>query len=326
MRGHVTKISNSIMAQPKENQHYRLSLNKAIQDYKDGIITATGLVFYTVGIYRKPGHKLRVQDIEEFCREIGVSRAAFYKAISKLKVKGRLNWEAIGGVDLWIPESNVVEIQTGEEVSTDVESESTNVETLSTDVESESTNVETLSTDVESESTNVDEECLEWLQNKDSEDSSYISQSSTNISQSSTKKKKKFEKISKEQKKEFRSELKALRINPDNANWALANHPYETIRSAIAYLKQQPEKYQNIEIFVSACKEGRKPQQWQTEAQEEFNPITPEAQERLEAAISEGYFKELIWSNLHSCWKVVFSTGKQMAWWEAIEYLEALSQ
>jgi hypothetical protein len=33
---------------PKPNQHYRLSLSKAIQDYKDDIITATGLVYYAV--------------------------------------------------------------------------------------------------------------------------------------------------------------------------------------------------------------------------------------------------------------------------------------
>ena len=105
------------MPQPNPNQHYRLSLEKAKQDYKDGIITATGLVYYTVGIYRAPGHKLRVKDIDQFCQQIGINRSAFYKAISKLKTKGRLNWEAIGGVDLWIPTSNVVEIQSGQEVS-----------------------------------------------------------------------------------------------------------------------------------------------------------------------------------------------------------------
>ena len=64
---------------PKETQHYRLSLEKAKQDYKDGIITATGLVYYTVGIYRKSGQKLRVCDIDSFCEEIGISRAAFYR-------------------------------------------------------------------------------------------------------------------------------------------------------------------------------------------------------------------------------------------------------
>jgi len=55
---------------PKPNQHYRLSLDKAIQDYKDGIITATGLVYYAVGIFRAPGQKFRVRDIDNFCTEL----------------------------------------------------------------------------------------------------------------------------------------------------------------------------------------------------------------------------------------------------------------
>ncbi|MBD2629576.1 hypothetical protein [Trichormus variabilis] len=96
---------------PKPNQHYRLSLDKAIQDYKDGIITATGLVYYAVGIFRAPGQKFRVRDIDNFCTELGINRATFYRAISKLKTKSRLDWEAIAGLDLWIPISNVVEIQ-----------------------------------------------------------------------------------------------------------------------------------------------------------------------------------------------------------------------
>jgi hypothetical protein len=96
---------------PKPNQHYRLSLDKAIQDYKDGIITATGLVYYAVGIFRAPGQKFRVRDIDNFCTELGINRATFYRAISKLKTKCRLDWEAIAGLDLWIPVSNVVEIQ-----------------------------------------------------------------------------------------------------------------------------------------------------------------------------------------------------------------------
>ncbi|BAZ83811.1 hypothetical protein PN497_11880 [Sphaerospermopsis kisseleviana CS-549] len=77
---------------PKPNQHYRLSLAKAIQDYKDGIITATGLVYYAVGIFRAPGQKLRIKDVEVFCEKICISVSTFYKAISKLKEQGRIDW------------------------------------------------------------------------------------------------------------------------------------------------------------------------------------------------------------------------------------------
>ncbi|MBD2060775.1 hypothetical protein NDI37_22025, partial [Funiculus sociatus GB2-A5] len=130
---------------PNEAQHYRLSLEKVKQDYKDGIITATGLVYYTVGIFRKPGQKLRVKDIDSFSAEIGINRATFYKALSKLKVKGRLDWEAIAGLDLWIPSSNVVEMQSGQELSPNGETLSPNGETLSPNGETLSPNGETLS-------------------------------------------------------------------------------------------------------------------------------------------------------------------------------------
>ena len=84
---------------PKPNQHYRLSLDKAIQDYKDGIITATGLVYYAVGIFRAPEQKLRVRDIEALCEELCISVNTFYKAISKLKEQGRLDWLEINNKD-----------------------------------------------------------------------------------------------------------------------------------------------------------------------------------------------------------------------------------
>ncbi len=142
------------MNQPKANQHYRLSLEKAKKDYEDGIITATGLVYYAVGICRKPGQKLRVKDIEAFCDELGIGVSTFYKAISKLKVKERLNWEAIAGVDLWIPASNVVEIGSGREVSTFVETDSLFVESDSTNGKLISPFVETNSIDGEIDSPN----------------------------------------------------------------------------------------------------------------------------------------------------------------------------
>ncbi len=138
------------MNQPKPNQHYRLSLEKAKKDYEDGIITATGLVYYAVGIYRKPGQKLRVKDIDAFCSEIGINRATFYRAISKLKAKNRLEWEAIAGVDLWIPlEPNVIqhptaESQTEQEISQNCETLLQMSENLSQICETSSQDSETL--------------------------------------------------------------------------------------------------------------------------------------------------------------------------------------
>ncbi len=237
------------MKQPKERQHYRLSLEKAKKDYRDGIITVTGLVYYTVGIYRKPGQKLKVSDIHVFCKEIGISRAAFYKAISKLKVKGRLSYEAVAGIDLWIPISNVAETQSGQELST-------NVESLSTDVESLSTDVESLSTDVESLSTNVDKRELEPLELNSSSTSSYTSQILTTTSHLQEE----VEGATVGEQEEFFRQLRELRINPDDVSWAIKKFSAATIEDAIAYTKEQKWADKPAAAFIKACQEGLKPQ------------------------------------------------------------------
>jgi hypothetical protein len=204
---------------PKPNQHYRLSLDKAIQDYKDGIITATGLVYYAVGIFRAPGQKFRVRDIDNFCTELGINRATFYRAISKLKTKCRLDWEAIAGLDLWIPVSNVVEIQSQPDhpqdehelddskpdysqnehelddisasniveiqseqaVSQNCETLSPTCETLSQNCETLSPTCETLSPTCETLSPTCDNQSLKPLSDNNSKVLSYSSQSSYQI-------------------------------------------------------------------------------------------------------------------------------------------------
>ena len=163
------------MKQPSPNQHYRLSIQRAVQDYKDGIITATGLVYYTVGIYRAPGQKLRVKDIDAFCKELEINRATFYRAISKLKAKNRLEWEANAGVDLWIPlEPNVVQHPTAQTQSQKEVSQS--CETLSQDCEILSQDCETLSQDCETLSQLGNNQSPKHLQGEASGDSSNIYQ------------------------------------------------------------------------------------------------------------------------------------------------------
>jgi hypothetical protein len=183
---------------PKPNQHYRLSLAKAIQDYKDGIITATGLVYYAVGIFRAPGQKFRVKDIEAFCKDLCIGISTFYKAISKLKLQGRLNWETVAGIDLWIPKSNVVDIQTGQEADAHQQPEGQQPEgqqpdsqggepdyqdgeTNSTNRELSYPNVEIDSIDIDNDSIDRELPTLEPLPVKCSEQPSNISQSSYQI-------------------------------------------------------------------------------------------------------------------------------------------------
>jgi hypothetical protein len=266
------------VTQPKPNQHYRLSLEKAKQDYKDGIITATGLVYYTVGIYRVPGQKFRVKDIDQFCEDIGISRAAFYIAISKLKLKGRLNWESVSGMDLWIPTSNVVEMQSGQE--------------LSTNVESLSTNVESLSTFVETQSTYVDNNQLESLLNNDSSNPSDISQISLNQHQIKAavdlKNYVQDQELNQEVEKAVR-QLQEVKCTPalefnQCVLTALANHP-DAVDDAIAYLEEcvrtwsahGGRQYNWTGVLVKALKEGQKPRFPFRSAAVPTSPIAPVA-------------------------------------------------
>jgi len=87
--------------QEKSVQHYRVTLDQAKQDYQDGLLTATGLVYYAIAILRPIGQKLRIKDIRNFVSDLGINKATFYRAISKLKLKDLLDWDATEGLDVW---------------------------------------------------------------------------------------------------------------------------------------------------------------------------------------------------------------------------------
>ena len=89
-------------------QHYRVTLDQAKQDYKDGLLTATGLVYYAIAILRPIGQKLRINKANNFAERLGIDKATFYRALSKLKLKNLLEWEPTEGVILWVPLSKGV--------------------------------------------------------------------------------------------------------------------------------------------------------------------------------------------------------------------------
>ncbi len=69
-------------------QFYKLTLDRAIADYRDGLITATGLLRYYLKIRYAPGWKIRLNP-PEICSLLGFTKATFYKALAKLKKLGR---------------------------------------------------------------------------------------------------------------------------------------------------------------------------------------------------------------------------------------------
>jgi hypothetical protein len=111
-------------------QFYRLTLDRAIADYRDGLITATGLLRYYLKIRYAPGWKIRLNP-EEICSLLGFTKATFYKALAKLKKLGRAE---IGKLNL-IP-LVFIEEEIAEEV--DIAKDSPTVEPESPTVDSES--------------------------------------------------------------------------------------------------------------------------------------------------------------------------------------------
>ena len=69
-------------------QYYKLTLDRAIADYQDGLITATGLLRYYLKIRYAPGWKIRLNP-QEICSLLGFTKATFYKALTKLKNLGQ---------------------------------------------------------------------------------------------------------------------------------------------------------------------------------------------------------------------------------------------
>lgn len=78
-------------------QHYRMTQADAIAQYKDGLISSMALIYYYLKIKLAPDWKMTLHQ-RSVCKELGISKAAFYKGIQRLKDKGLIDWEAPNGV------------------------------------------------------------------------------------------------------------------------------------------------------------------------------------------------------------------------------------
>lgn len=108
-------------------QFYKLTLDRAIADYRDGLITATGLLRYYLKIRYAPGWKIRLNP-EEICSLLGFTRATFYKALAKLKKLGRAE----------IGKLNLVPVTLTEESEADEKQDSLTVDTQYPSVDTQS--------------------------------------------------------------------------------------------------------------------------------------------------------------------------------------------
>lgn len=108
-------------------QFYKLTLDRAIADYRDGLITATGLLRYYLKIRYAKGWKIRLNP-EEICSLLGFTKATFYKALAKLKKLGRAE----------IGKLNLIPLTLTEESEAEEKQDSPTVDTQSPTVYSES--------------------------------------------------------------------------------------------------------------------------------------------------------------------------------------------
>lgn len=118
----MTENGNGRKAPP----HHRMTFADVIRDYRDGLITVKGAIFYGLSSRQPQGSTVRMNP-RETARQLGVGKSIIYKSISELKVLHRIDFETSGNLEVKVP----VEENTGipeyiflDELSTKVESES----------------------------------------------------------------------------------------------------------------------------------------------------------------------------------------------------------
>jgi len=127
-------------------QHYQVTLADAIAHYQRGDLTAKGLLHFYFKIRLKNGWTLK-ETQKEITDKLGISRAAFYSALSKLKAEGSINWSTPANTKFSIS-LNSFDIND----STIEDDQSTNQDSQSTIVDSQSAIVDNQSTIVDSAS------------------------------------------------------------------------------------------------------------------------------------------------------------------------------
>jgi hypothetical protein len=131
-------------------QHYQVTLADAIAHYQRGDLTAKGLLHFYFKIRLKNGWTLK-ETQKEITDKLGISRAAFYSALSKLRAEGSINWSAPANTKFSISLNSLDNNE-----STFEDEQSTNQDNQSTNQDNQSTIVDNPSTIADNESTIAD--------------------------------------------------------------------------------------------------------------------------------------------------------------------------
>ncbi len=77
-----------------------LTAQKAKDWYQKKYLSTAGYLLVIKEILRPPGVDLQIQNVSQFCSEWGISRAAFYRALSTINVNNDGTWQTSGAITL----------------------------------------------------------------------------------------------------------------------------------------------------------------------------------------------------------------------------------
>ncbi len=134
-------------------QYWRMTLSEAIAMHKAKLISATALLYCYLKIRLKPSWKVTLHQ-REISAKLGIKKAAYYKAIARLKDTGLIDFEAPNGLVVSLADNgqlgdSLENLSNDSTICPTVENSSTQLENLSTQLENSSTQLENLSNPVD---------------------------------------------------------------------------------------------------------------------------------------------------------------------------------
>ncbi len=85
-----------------------ITAKRARDWYQKKYLSTAGYLLVIKEILRPPGVNLKIDNVSKFCAEWGISRAAFYRALSTLNVNNDGTWETSGAIQSQLHPSQTV--------------------------------------------------------------------------------------------------------------------------------------------------------------------------------------------------------------------------
>jgi hypothetical protein len=90
--------------------YYPLAEQEAREWYQRKYINTTAYVLVIKRLFTKPEASFVIHNVLEFCKEWGIAKSSFYRAVNTLSTDGKLHWEATQGIVLKPQGGKVVSI------------------------------------------------------------------------------------------------------------------------------------------------------------------------------------------------------------------------